>query len=216
MTHPGFTRNYESTLALLAERGHRVHLAFDGPPQVGKPSAIDGLEARYASISHGPAPDRDDVWSPLAGACRATRNYLRYLHPRYRQATRLRERALVWPLSPLLEALAVSPLGGQRGLRVIDALLRGVERIVPSSRQIERFILAQQPDGVLLTPLVDFNTPQLDQLKAARALGVPVGVCVASWDNLTNKGLIQIEPDLVTVWNEAQKREAVELHAIPP
>ena len=91
MTHPGFTRNYESTLALLAERGHRVHLAFDGPPQVGKPSAIDGLEGRYPSISHGAAPDRDDVWSPLAGAARATRNYLRYLHPRYRQATRLRE-----------------------------------------------------------------------------------------------------------------------------
>ena len=47
MTHPGFTRNFESTLALLAERGHQIHLAFDGPPQVGKPSAVDGLVARY-------------------------------------------------------------------------------------------------------------------------------------------------------------------------
>src|SRR5215212_8355892 len=74
MTHPGFTRNYESTLALLAERGHRVHLAFDGPPQVGKPSAVDSLCERYAAISYGPAPDRDDAWSPLAGATRATRN----------------------------------------------------------------------------------------------------------------------------------------------
>ena len=68
MTHPGFTRNYESMLALLAERGHTVQLAFDGPPQVGKPSAVDGLEARCPTITHGPAPDRDDVWSPLAGA----------------------------------------------------------------------------------------------------------------------------------------------------
>ena len=32
-------------------------------------------------------------------------------------------------------------------------------------------------------------------------------MCVASWDNLTNKGLLRIEPDLVVVWNEAQKRE---------
>ena len=113
MTHPGFTRNFESTLALLAERGHRIQLAFDGPPQTGKPSAVDGLLARYPTqISYGAAPDRDDAWSPLANAARATLSYMRYLHPRYRQATRLRERAVVWPLGPILNAIAASPLGG--------------------------------------------------------------------------------------------------------
>src|SRR3954466_5231962 len=122
MTHPGFTRNFESTLALLAERGHHIHLAFDGPPQVGKPSALDGLEARYPTITHEPAPDRDDAWSPLANAARAARSYLRYLHPRYRQATRLRERAVVWPLGPVLNAVAASPLGRQHGLRALDRL----------------------------------------------------------------------------------------------
>jgi hypothetical protein len=215
MTHPGFTRNFESTLALLAERGHRIHLAFDGPPQVGKPSAVEALEARWPAISHGPAPDRDDVWSPLVGAARATRNGLRYLHPRYRHADRLRERAVVWPLGPLLAAVAASPLGRPRGLALLDALLRGLERVVPRSPEIERFIRQQAPDAVLVTPAVDFNTPQPDQLKSARALGLPTGVCVASWDNLTNKGLIQIRPDLVTVWNEQQRREAAELHGIP-
>jgi hypothetical protein len=216
MTHPGFTRNFESTLALLAERGHDVHLAFDGPPQVGKPSAVDGLVRRYPErISHGPAPDRDDAWSPLANAARATRSYLRYLHPRYRKADRLRQRAVVWPLGPILSLVAISSLGGQRGLRALDGLLRAFEQAVPSSPEIERFIQEQQPDAVLLTPVVDFNTAQTDQLKSARALGVPTGVCVASWDNLTNKGLIQIRPDLVTVWNEHQRREAAELHGIP-
>jgi hypothetical protein len=39
-------------------------------------------------------------------------------------------------------------------------------------------------------------------------------VCIASWDNLTNKGLLRIEPELVLVWNEAQKREAAEYHYI--
>ena len=217
MTHPGFTRNFESTIALLAERGHQIHLAFDGPPQVGKPSAVDGLETRYPfHVSHGPAPDREDGWSSLANAARATRNYLRYLHPRYRQATRLRERAVVWPLGPVLNAIAASPLGGQRGLGLLDALLQGVEQIVPSSGQIERYIRQQGPDVVLLTPVVDFNTAQTDQLKSARALGLPTGVCVASWDNLTNKGLIHLRPDLTTVWNEHQRQEAAELHGIPP
>jgi hypothetical protein len=215
MTHPGFTRNYESTLALLAERGHTVHLAFDGPPQIGKPSAVEALEASYPSISHGPAPDRDDVWSPLVGATRALRNALRYHHPRYCQATRLRERAVVWPLGPALAAVSAIPAGGHLVVRLLDTILQGLERIVPSSPEIEQFIREQQPDVVLLTPVVDFNTPQTDQLKSARMLGRPTGVCVASWDNLTNKGLIQIRPDLVTVWNEHQRREATELHDIP-
>ena len=111
------------------------------------------------------------------------------------------------PPSPaLLERLARSPLGRGRGLRAFDRLLRCIEQIVPSSREIERFIRSHRPDIVLLTPVVDFNTAQTDQLKASLALGIPTGVCVASWDNLTNKGLIQVEPDLVTVWNEAQRR----------
>jgi len=38
---------------------------------------------------------------------------------------------------------------------------------------------------------------------------------VASWDNLTNKGLMKIVPDLTLVWNQDQKREAVELHGVP-
>ncbi|MCC6175798.1 MAG: hypothetical protein IT305_10885 [Chloroflexi bacterium] len=215
MSHPGFTRNFESTLVQLAERGHRIHLAFDGPPQVGKPGAVQLLGERYTEISHGPAPERDDVWSTLAGAARATRNYLRYLHPRYRRADRLRERALVWPLAPLLVTLSERPLGGMSLIRALDALLRGVEQVIPSSRDVERFIAEQAPDAVLVTPLIDFNSPQVDHLKAARALGVPTGLCVASWDNLTNKGLVLIEPDLVTVWNQAQVREAVELHGIP-
>jgi hypothetical protein len=71
------------------------------------------------------------------------------------------------------------------------------------------------PDVVLVTPLVDFGSRQLDYLKAARHLGIRNGLCVASWDNLTNKGIIQLEPDRVLVWNEDQRKEAVELHGIP-
>jgi FkbM family methyltransferase len=46
-------------------------------------------------------------------------------------------------------------------------------------------------------------------------MGIRTAVCVASWDNLTNKGLIHGPVDLVTVWNEMMKQEAVELHGVP-
>ena len=38
---------------------------------------------------------------------------------------------------------------------------------------------------------------------------------VGSWDHLTTKGLIHEVPGRVLVWNELQKREAIELHNVP-
>jgi hypothetical protein len=70
--------------------------------------------------------------------------------------------------------------------------------------------------GSSLTPLIDLKASQLDWLKGAKALGIKTGLCVFSWDNLTNKSLIQIETDIVLVWNEIQKYEAVEFHRISP
>jgi hypothetical protein len=46
-------------------------------------------------------------------------------------------------------------------------------------------------------------------------MGIPVVAAIASWDNLTNKGHMRVRPDLVTVWNEHQKAEAVSYHGVP-
>src|SRR4029450_11684169 len=70
------------------------------------------------------------------------------------------------------------------------------------------------PDVVLITPLVDLGSDQVEYVKAARAVGIRSALCVHSWDNLTNKGLIRVLPDRVYVWNEAQKREAVAMHRV--
>ena len=42
-----------------------------------------------------------------------------------------------------------------------------------------------------------------------------MGLCVASWDHLTTKGLVRVQPDLVSVWNHEQSAEAVEFHDTP-
>ena len=91
-----------------------------------------------------------------------------------------------------------------------------MDRSVPRSADIDRFIDEHQPDLLLVTPVVREGSPQSDYVRSARARGVRTAFCVASWDNLTNKGLIHDRFDLVTVWNEAMKREAVELHGMPP
>ena len=56
---------------------------------------------------------------------------------------------------------------------------------------------------------------QIEYAKAGQQLGIPIGVPVFSWDNLSTKGAIHVVPDRLFVWNEAQKREAVSLHKMP-
>ena len=90
-----------------------------------------------------------------------------------------------------------------------------IERAIPLDPFIVKFFKDNQPDVFLITPLIDLQAKQLDWLKCAKSLSIKSGLCVASWDNLSNKSLIQIEPDVVFVWNEIQQQEAVELHHIP-
>ena len=49
----------------------------------------------------------------------------------------------------------------------------------------------------------------MDQLNAARALGIPIAACIMSWDHLSSKALVHIAPDATIVWNDVQKQEAV-------
>jgi len=64
--------------------------------------------------------------------------------------------------------------------------------------------------------MVGIGFTQADFVKGARSLGIPSGMLVFSWDNLSNKGLIHEMPDRVLVWNDTQLREAVKLHKCPP
>jgi hypothetical protein len=107
---------------------------------------------------------------------------------------------------------AVAALGG---VPTLQAVLRSVERFIPIPGAVSRFIADRAADVVLVTPLVDVGSRQVDFVKAARAAGVPTGLCVASWDNLTNKGLMRVVPDRVFVWNEIQRAEACDMHGVP-
>jgi hypothetical protein len=68
---------------------------------------------------------------------------------------------------------------------------------------------------VLLTPLIGLGSRQIDYLRAARAMSIPTGLAVWSWDHLSSKALIRDLPDRVFVWNETQRREAIEYHHVP-
>ena len=78
------------------------------------------------------------------------------------------------------------------GNRFLTSALLVVERAIPIDRAIVRpRRSANAPDVLLVTPLVDIGSDQVDYVKAARRLGIRSALPVLSWDNLTNKGLIR-------------------------
>jgi hypothetical protein len=91
-----------------------------------------------------------------------------------------------------------------------------VERALPFDREALQRLRQVRPDVIAVSPVVDFGSNQIDYLRAARALSIPAAVCVASWDNLTTKGLLRGDSNSVAVWNEMQRREAIELHGVRP
>jgi hypothetical protein len=215
MDSPEYLRFYDSAIEELAARGHSVAIAVNNQ-RAKKPVGVEGLRAYADRVSVlGVVPEHDGVWSDVARSVRATMDFVRFLHPAFASAPALRARMKRKVLPRAYHWLDAIPSLGAGTVRAMERALMTAERAIPVSDPIVQFLREQAPDVLLVSPLVAAASEQVDWIKAARACGVRTAVCVASWDNLTNKGLLRIEPDLVIVWNEAQKREAQEYHYIP-
>jgi len=209
---PEYLRYYDSVLRLLASRGHDVSIAVNHIKEQ-KQATFDGVSDSVRVL--GVVPPRGDRWLTLARSLRGTFDFLRYLHPDYRDAAALRDRMKRKVLPRPLRWLDRLPSLPPPVLAGLYALLRRLERAVPVSAAIVTFLRGQKPDVVVVSPLIDAASDQVDVVRAARRRGFRVVTGIASWDNLTNKGLLRVEPDLVMVWNEAQKSEATRYHGIP-
>jgi hypothetical protein len=217
VNHDGVIRNFESTLHELTRRGHEVQLGLLQRRQalMSDAASVAELVAGYPKLGYDLVPaDREHRYTGLVAALCSTRDYLRYLEPEYDTATKLRDRAAGYAPG-VVRARAVRRALRRRPLRrALAAAARWTVVRLPPSDAIVQYLRAHDPDVIVFSPLVGFGLSQHAVALAAARVGVPTGVLVHSWDNLTNKGLIHVPPDLVAVWNDDQAREAVELHGI--
>jgi hypothetical protein len=215
MDSPEYLRFYDSAIEECAARGHSVAIAVNNS-SVKKPVGLEGLQAYADRVSVlGVVPQHKGTWGRIAYRLRGVMDFVRYLHPRFAEAPALRTRIKRKVLPVAYHWLDVIPRLTPGMVRGLQRMLMAAERAVPLCQPMVAFLREENPDVLLVSPLVDAGSKQVDWIKAARACGIRTGVCIASWDNLTNKGLLRIEPDMVVVWNDVQKREAHEYHYIP-
>ena len=229
----GILRHFEEVLLTLADRGHSVRVASPDDDPVSFADTFGSV----SRISDTVCPSvRSDQWRDVIGILRSSRSYARYLNPAFANAPKLRMRAFR-KLAPEFSAdgnthLRTECPKGKAKLRdeelsgIVRAIGQGqasrlnrfaqlVESAVPSDPAIEDFLKRERPDLLVVTPLVNHQSFQPDYVKSAQALDIPTVAPIFSWDNLSNKGLMHVIPDRVLVWNEIQRREAIELHDVP-
>lgn len=214
-----YLRNITTTLDALAERGHELIFAMSERKAVTRrlPRSLRGHEA--VSTTLYPAR-RDDGLEGGQRLIRALRDAARYETPGLRSAHANRERAyrkLEEALTREGIPLVVEP--PERGfaeadLEAFDSVLAAADRLIPPSAPMLEFLRAERLDVALGITRVNFGHNEAGLVRAAQAGGIPVGMVVWSWDNLSSKGLLHEPPDNLFVWNELQVEEAVELHGI--
>ena len=213
-----YLRFFDPVIRELLDRGHIVHLVFEKEvDELGEDydAWLREMHARPGFRSTVNDAWRQDPWFRVA---RPLRGALDYAHSSWADVdrapfliSRARRRSPLW--GRVLQSLA--SLGGERGTRLLERLLATLERGIPPSRRVREIVRTERPDVVVSAPHLMPGSTDTHYVRAAMLAGAPVCVCVPSWDNLSSKQLLHVVPDAITVWNDFQRREAVELHGIP-
>ena len=116
---------------------------------------------------------------------------------------------------PAARRCSRSPSAARAGRRALGGFIRAIEAALPIPKRLVELVESRSPDVVLVSPLIGLGSIETDHLRAAQAAGVPTVLPVASWDNLSNKGVLRDLPTLTIVWNGIQVDEAVRMHNVP-
>jgi hypothetical protein len=212
--YPGYLRLFGSTISALSDRGHRVTLAYEKPE---KRAEVTNADESYGATVIGAVPSRSSDTHVL-NSVQAVADYLRFATPAFAGRPYLRNRMRKYLPDGwgFLERVGAVPRVVER---TAHNVARACEFLVPPSPKLRGFLADAAPDVLVISPLVlrgPGGVRQAQIVKAARALRIPVVLAVGSWDHLSSKGLIRVQPSLTVLWNAQQKREAVEMHGLPP
>ena len=178
-------RIFEPVIRELAARGHSVVLAADERETFGGYALVQALASEYPTVRWVWAPlAHEEPWFPVAQKVRFALDYVRFVHRRYADAPKLRLRNI--SRAPRMVRWLTSRPAATVGLQVpVQAALQWTEQHLPVSDRVKNFLQTESPDVLVLASLTVSRSSAMDQLKAARALGIPTVAAIQSWDHLS-------------------------------
>jgi hypothetical protein len=226
---PTYLRFVEGIIRTLAEHGHSLTLIspqtrsknslFDIRDSVTQINAKIAGNGRAGQLTFLPiALDQRRIIHWLSTA-RMLRSYAYRVSGQYQWSDPQRERWITF--MPYFVQRVFHKVGRNRveallKLRIVGAALAGAELLARPHPDVVLQLRNLNSDLVIATPAIyPFYSAEIDYLKAARMLGRPSSVLVASWDHLTVRGIFHMTPDAVLVWNQAQVDEAIRIHRLP-
>ncbi len=139
--------------------------------------------------------------------------YLRFFGPAYRKTpallARAEKRAPAW-------AVRIARTFGSAGRWLLVGVVDLLEQSTRTAAHLHLYLRERNPDLVVVTPLLVLKTAQIELARAAIELGIRNVFATASWDHLSSKSVLNLEPQRVLVWNNIQKQEAIALHGVDP
>jgi hypothetical protein len=203
----------EGVLQALLARGHALFVALEGPraDSADVLARLASLQTEHAGLQYRLLPESRHLWLYPATAVRRRLDHLRSLEPGLDAVSPFGDRPP--PIFRLL--LFLPPFRWQSGRRALTWLLTRLEAAMPIRGSVRELIREHAPDRVLVSPLVDFGSPQVDYLRTAHAAGTPSVFVVAARDDLTTKGGIRELPTFTLAWDEAQAQAAVRVQGVP-
>ena len=207
-------RLFESVVRDLAARGHHVMLAADERETFGGQGLVEALAREYPNVTWMWAPQAHEVpWFPFAQKVRFALDYVRFVHRRYADMPKLRLRNI--SRAPRIVRWLTAPVARTIGAHVgLQRALQWTERHLRVAPRVREFLEAEAPDVLVVASLTVSRSSAMDQLKAARSLGIPVIAAIQSWDHLSSKAPLHLAPDATIVWNDVQRQEAIEMHGL--
>ena len=93
-------------------------------------------------------------------------------------------------------------------------MLAAIDRSLPNPAAAAAYVERIAPDVVAVCDKGHPGSLSSAYVKVGRELGIPTALCVASWDNLTNRQRTRVVPHALLVWNERQRQEAIDFHGL--
>jgi hypothetical protein len=103
------------------------------------------------------------------------------------------------------------PFSNRPGLHVLGKFERGSSRWLRTTKKYERLFTQLRP-ALIFNGSHVHSRNAIQAVQAAQWLGIPTATFIFSWDNLTSQGRILMPYDYFLVWNEALKKQLLEMY----